>query len=418
MSVQTNLDTVEQKPNNDQIISWNFPSRGTLDSSHGIHTYVASMNPHLARELIKMLVPGDGNLLDPFVGGGAVLVEGLLHGCPSVGIDVNPLAVLISKVKTTYVDKTKLSCTYHKILKDYQALTIDPLEFPKQYKIEYWFKPESITPLTKLINLIQQIDDPDVRDVFKVAFSATVRDVSLTYRGEVRLRHLEEKDLQKFNPNVLKKFEERSRLTIDRVSCLPKNHIVKIQAGNAMKINYPDDSFSTIVCSPPYGDDRNGVGYFQFSKNMLFWLGYSDLQIREAKNGFLGEIKGKNKPNSNELDQVLEKIENNPIPSNPRAIEECLAFYHDYQLAISEMARVCSGKIAIVIGNRTLSKTQIDNAKITTEFMYDLGLTLDQYYYRIIDKKRIGVMPPGNGQRDKSGGGLINKEHTLIYSKH
>src|SRR5688500_15155768 len=76
--------------------AWDFSSKNTLDSTHAVHPYVASMNPHLARELISRLATPTKPLLDPFVGGGAVLVESLRAGVPSHGLDVNPLAVLLS----------------------------------------------------------------------------------------------------------------------------------------------------------------------------------------------------------------------------------------------------------------------------------------------------------------------------------
>ena len=82
-----------------------------------------------------------------------------------------------------------------------------------------------------------------------------------------------------------------------------------------------------------------------------------------------------------------------------------------------EIARVCSGKVAIVTGDRRLSETFIDNARITTDFMETVGYDLVEYHHRVIDKKRIPVMQPGNGQRDRSGGGLINREHTLVYAR-
>ena len=347
-----------------------------------------------------------------------MLVEALRNKTPAQGIDVNPLAILISKVKTTYVSQEELTKSLQLILEGYKKIYVGHTNFPKEYKIDYWFKPESIEALAKLSTIINGIEEQTVKDVYKLIFSATVRDVSLTYRGEIRLRRLQGEDLVKFNPNVIEKFVERSKLTIDRVSALPREHIIKADIGNAMNMQFDYDQFSAIACSPPYGDDRNGVGYFQFSKNMLFWLGYSDQDIKKYKQMFLGEVKiDKIAPPSMTLDKVIELIKKNPIKSNPKAIHECVTFYQDYYKALKEMTRVCSGKIAIVVGNRILSKTKIDNAQITTELMKNLDYKLSNYFKRRIDKKRIAVMQPGGGSRDTSGGGLINIEHTLIYEQ-
>lgn len=397
---------------------WDFSGAGTLDSTHAIHPYVASINPHLARLLIKNLVPTGTRLLDPFVGGGAVLVEALRGGVSGCGLDVNPLGVLISRVKTTHIERAKLVQVLGQVLTAYPSAKEADIHFPSEAKVEFWFKPYMLKPLRKLAGLVQGIREPRVRDAFKVVLSGTVRDVSLTYRGEVRLHRLAERDMERFNPDVLSKFQERAVLSIDRISALPYQANIEVVEGNARSMPFGPGEFSTVVCSPPYGDDRNGVGYFQFSKNMLYWLGYDREEIRAAKQRFLGEERtGKVAPRSSTLGEAIEHIRENPIPSNPRAEEECVAFYSDYQDAMREIARVCSGKVAIVTGNRRLSETFIDNARITTDFMETVGYDLVEYHHRVIDKKRIPVMQPGNGQRDRSGGGLINREHTLVYAR-
>lgn len=82
-----------------------------------------------------------------------------------------------------------------------------------------------------------------------------------------------------------------------------------------MKMEFENNQFSTIICSPPYGDDRNGVGYFQFSKNMLFWLGLTYEQLQQNKDMFLGGVKNnKYPPESETLEMTIEQIKENPVP--------------------------------------------------------------------------------------------------------
>jgi hypothetical protein len=67
------------------------------DLTHGFHTYPARMHPRLARELIALSTrPGDV-VIDPFCGSGTVLVEALVAGCRSYGVDLNPLALRIAE---------------------------------------------------------------------------------------------------------------------------------------------------------------------------------------------------------------------------------------------------------------------------------------------------------------------------------
>ena len=69
--------------------------------AHGFHSYPARMHPLTARRLIEGLSrPGD-LVLDPFCGSGTVLVEARLAGRAAIGVDANPLAVRLSRLKIT-----------------------------------------------------------------------------------------------------------------------------------------------------------------------------------------------------------------------------------------------------------------------------------------------------------------------------
>lgn len=66
---------------------------------HGFHTYPARMHPLTARRLVEAFSrPGDA-VLDPFCGSGTVLVEARLAGRAAVGVDANPLAVRLARLK-------------------------------------------------------------------------------------------------------------------------------------------------------------------------------------------------------------------------------------------------------------------------------------------------------------------------------
>lgn len=69
--------------------------------THACYRYPAAAPPPLIRELIKELTqPGD-TVLDPFIGGGTTAVEALAHGRRIVGFDINPLALAVTRAKTT-----------------------------------------------------------------------------------------------------------------------------------------------------------------------------------------------------------------------------------------------------------------------------------------------------------------------------
>lgn len=67
---------------------------------HGFHAYPARAHPVTARRLIEELIVDGGVVLDPFCGGGTILVEAMLAGRMAIGTDLNPIAVMLSRAKT------------------------------------------------------------------------------------------------------------------------------------------------------------------------------------------------------------------------------------------------------------------------------------------------------------------------------
>ena len=90
---------------------WDFREDDTKEFTHGIHNYPAMMVCPISRNIIKLVkeIQPVKALFDPFAGSGTVLVEGMLSGIEQVaGNDINPLALLLSKVKTTPLDNDRL----------------------------------------------------------------------------------------------------------------------------------------------------------------------------------------------------------------------------------------------------------------------------------------------------------------------
>lgn len=383
---------------------WGFAGAKTRYGTHGMHTWLAAMIPQVAQRCIR--ITKAKTVLDPFCGGGTVLVEASLRGLPAWGVDINPLAVLVTKAKTTQISPSTLNKELRRILGNAHESSVEPISFPKESMIHYWYKPYMIQPLTALRHEIDLTEEEDVRTFFQCVFSATARDVSLTHRGEIRLRRLEPEKLESFNPDIFKRFRYRARDSIKRLTSLKTDTQVRVKHENVLRLPFEDNQFSTIVCSPPYGDERNGVPYFQFAKNMLFWLGFDRQLLFKFKHqtlGWVGTRKTIPLPPSQTLKSLIEEISD-----HSRSVLEATAFYHDYHLALQEMVRVTSDKIAIVIGQRVLRNKVFDNAQITVELLANLGVDIFQRFIRKLPSKRLPKM--------REHGAAINKEHILIFS--
>lgn len=80
-----------------------FRTANTKKYTHCFHPYPAMMIPQVAERILDEFGQNSKILFDPYCGSGTSLVEANLRGINAIGTDINPLARLIAKVKTTII---------------------------------------------------------------------------------------------------------------------------------------------------------------------------------------------------------------------------------------------------------------------------------------------------------------------------
>ncbi len=83
--------------------------------THGYYTYPAKFIPQLAARLISELTRAGDTVADPFMGSGTTIVEALVQGRRAIGVDINPVAHLVAKVKSTPIDPALLAREYERL---------------------------------------------------------------------------------------------------------------------------------------------------------------------------------------------------------------------------------------------------------------------------------------------------------------
>jgi len=413
---------------------WDFAGANTHYMTHGLHPYPAMMIPQIARRLIERYSSSGDVVLDPFCGSGSVLVEATLTGRDSFGIDINPLACLLARVKTTPIDpkllmreweQLKVNIEEEMIDLRYQQLEVKIPDFSKT-NISYWFKPYMIKELALIKKHLDEIKDDKVREFFYVCFSSTIRSVSGTRKGEFKLYRMPEDKWKKFRPDVLAVFEKRVNDSISKMGeffeFVTGNRIkVKTKIFNADtsklftdegKEELTEESVNLIVTSPPYGDSRTTVAYGQFSRYSLIWLGYDKDKTLEIDKKSLGGQKKDKDVNSKTLNEVLVRI-----PNKNRA-REVKSFFVDLDACLPKLYKVLSpkGYACFVLGNRTVNKIKIPTDEIITELGKNIGFELIAEIHRRIPSKRIPwKSSPTNipGQKVET----ISRENIIILRK-
>ncbi|MBI4930008.1 MAG: hypothetical protein HY841_04535, partial [Bacteroidetes bacterium] len=150
--------------------------------SHGIHKYPAKFFPELPRWLIKRYSQPDSLILDPFAGSATTNIEALLSDRHSVGVDVDPFARLLAKVKTTPLDNDELDRVTEKILRKlvaYKPKLVSKTDIPEFPYRDNWFNKEILLELSYIKKIINELDtDEDIIDFCKICMSSIIRNVS------------------------------------------------------------------------------------------------------------------------------------------------------------------------------------------------------------------------------------------------
>ena len=150
--------------------SWSFSDKTRKDTAyitHGYHRYPAKFIPQIVSRLAEKYTCEGDFIVDPFGGCGTTLVESKVMGRPSIAVDINPVAVLITKAKITPINPDKIEKEFailQKKLETYNENT--KVKAPEHERIDYWFKPEEKRKLAFIFAEISKIKDQDVQDFF------------------------------------------------------------------------------------------------------------------------------------------------------------------------------------------------------------------------------------------------------------
>src|SRR3989344_1236566 len=421
----------KQKEKKFKDTSWDFRNEFTKYSNHGFHTYPAMMIPQIARRLIEMYGKDKKILLDPFAGSGTALLEAKLHKNfkKAYGIDINPLALLISKVKTTPINPEILREEYNKLIsrcnEDKKSVNFKQKEIAKPafFNIEFWFKPQVIMDLAIIKQNIEKIKDKDIKDFFLIAFSETVRNVSYTRNREYKLYRMDKNMMEKHNPNTFEEFKSKASKSIIGMDEYFKVHNPKCQvnilAEDSRKLtSIPANSVDLIITSPPYGDSRTPVAYGQFSRLGLQWLDYGKDEVLNIDKVSLGGMPTKDLHNGLGS-PTLKKTLNEISKIDPRRAKDVLSFYVDFDKCVQELHRVTKkgAFMCFVVGNRTVKGVQIP----TDEIILELFQAKNHYkhhntFIRNIPHKRMPkLISPSNISGNHAV--TMNEEWIVILEK-
>lgn len=294
-------------------------------------------------------------MADIFCGSGTTLLEALRLNRHAVGIDANPLAILISKAKTS-----PLSDSDFEQLSDHRkacGLLLEGMANGRQYPLpdgrplqrpawrpspdvcDFWFEPYVVEELADLKLLIDGIPSCQAKAVGMVAFSAIVVRVS---KQDSDTRYVRRK--KNIRPGDTTK---RYVAQLDFMTPSLKNMTAAIDDRlerlmlEANLLDSPESQrFDLVVTSPPY---PNAYSYHLYHRTRLIWLGYDPERFKEIEIGSHRKYSAKG-----------------PKRATPETFsKEIEAIFRWLNTRLRDGRYAC-----FIIGDSTVRKETIDNASL------------------------------------------------------
>ena len=381
---------------------WSFADKTIKHTSyitHGFYTYPAKFIPQLSARIIKEHSKKNDIVIDPFMGSGTTIVEAIINERIGIGTDINEVAVLLSKVKTTPIEYNLLTNEFsnlsfqlrYKLRGNFtKELENAKKRFALHERVDYWFKPHIKDRLIIILDSILQIGNKDIQDFFLITFAQILKSCSIWLQKSVKpTRDQQKKEidpLYKFEwqaKRMLKKFKDFDFLISENV----KNNIAEyrqVKNNDARNLPCDADTAALIVTSPPY---VTSYEYADLHQLPLLWFGHLD-ELSNYRKKFIGSSFRKRKQ-INLLSATAEDIIVN-FDGNKKALE-VETYFADMLESFIEMKRVLrvGGKAAVVIGNTKLKGVSILNAEVFMEQFENIGFKTHEIIHREIPSKML-----------------------------
>ena len=394
---------------------------------NSVHPFPARMAPGLALDVIAEC-QGSLRILDPMSGSGTVLAVARSKGHHAVGFDLDPLAVLISRVWTNAVDVDAVQGAGVKVLERARCVfgsmpTRDA--YPRNADPEtrkftrYWFDDYARRQLASLATAIGRVKDRSIREVLWCAFSRLIITKQSGASLAMDLSH--SRPHRKFKRAPAKPFR-KFPAAVNRVAtncidrkCRSVGPDARVDEGDARCLDLSDGSIDLVITSPPY---LNAIDYLRCSKFSLVWMGYSVGDLRCVRSAIVGAEVGMDARDDGEIQALLADLKLQPKLQGRQ--EAILARYiKDMRRAVEETSRVLAadGRAVYVVGENTVRGTFVRNAVIVDAVARTAGLRCTSRRSRELPPNRRYLPPPSKQPETATLGNRLRREVVLTFRK-
>ncbi len=359
-----------------------FKGEKTGYATHNIHAFAAKFPPQLPGLFINELTAAGEVILDPMSGSGTALVEAVLSDRYGIGVDIDPLAVMLAKVKYTPLNISETVKAGNSLLQSAKKKIchIDDLQLCKFYSLKaveffrYWFEQQTVDELFALVREIEDVKNSDIQTFLKIVFSSCIitKSGGLTLARDLAHSRPHRDPGKKIKQNAFNVFSDRFMSSLHSVETLSGiTSAGAVIRADSRYLPLYSDSVHLIVTSPPYA--ANAIDYMRAHKFSLIWLGFEPKKLSTLRNRYIGsEIQPENFSIPSEtgiriIQELLEKEKNRAAV--------VAHYFREMESSLREMLRVLvKGRAAVlVVGSSVIKGTDIKAPTVLAEIAGAIG---------------------------------------------
>jgi hypothetical protein len=349
-----------------------------------VHPFPARMAPEIALRSLEGL-PRNSLVLDPMVGSGTVVRQALALGHRAIGFDMDPLAVLMSRVWTSPIDGEAVEDELENLIQEADAVDLrterlDWHDAETTEFVHYWFAAKQRRALTRLAVVLARRRAArlgEIRraavDVLQVALSriiVTKEQCASLARDTSHSRPHRVADDNDYD--VLAGLRRSTTSLLDRLQEHTLRRRAQIALGDARNMTLRGGSVDYILTSPPY---LNQIDYMRGHRLSLVWFGFSLSQLRAIRSSTIGAERASDAGSHADITRIARAM-CRADDLSARHESMVLRYATDLQRLLAESARVLAptGRAVFVVGNSCLKDQFIHNANGVTQAARLAGL--------------------------------------------
>lgn len=335
--------------------------------THSIYYYPAKFIPQVVKFCIDEFTNTGDWILDPFAGSGTVGLEAYINERNSILLDINYLLKHIIPTKI-YTEKT--SFDKNGLLEKLNSIKKCNQKFVPEYSnIRYWYPDEIFEIISKYWaglhnspnDIYKQIIQASLVKVSK-QFSWAEHRTPKLFKSKFKKRFITELLETNWKNELDRKIYDYSvkyYTSIKQFQKQTQNNTQKVEyfaSVDSSKFKVEKKKIDAIITSPPYMQAQE---YKRTSKLDLFWLGYTEKEIREISKLEIPYRKAERIIRTETLDNIRKQITNTKLL-------KILNSYFDHTIASLENNMnilKTNGKACIFVGNPKIDGIEIETWK-------------------------------------------------------